>query len=229
MSVSFGDINLDGFLDIYVGNYIEIDRLIYDQNGEVDGFAHECYSNFLYLNNRNPDSIAFQEVSGSYTGDDLGCALSSTFTDYDQDGDVDIFVANDFGEWVVHNKLFQNEYPLPYFSDQSVRSRLDAPMYGMGIAVGNFDQDLDLDYYVTNLGRNGLFMNDNDGTFQDVTSVVEVEDIRGLACADFDNDGVVDSLWVIWSGGNKELFTDIAANQMIYITEDPEKYFPYKN
>lgn len=195
MSVSFGDVNLDGYLDIYVGNYIETDRFLYNAQNEVIGFDHVCYTNYLYLNNGDK---TFTEVSGTYGADDWGCALATTFTDFDQDGDVDMLVANDFGEWVVPNRLLRNEYPLSYFADVSIQSNMDVGIYGMGIATGDCDQDGDLDYYVTNLGRNVMLMNIGDGTFSDVTTEAGIEDTYsftnslsvgwGTAFADFDND-----------------------------------------
>ncbi|MCB0842446.1 MAG: VCBS repeat-containing protein [Bacteroidetes bacterium] len=205
MIAAFGDVNLDGFLDIFVGNYVYKSGFIIDSiTYRPAGYAHECSPNFLYLSN-GPDpetgEITYSEVGKSLGITDSGCTLATTFTDYDKDGDVDIMVVNDFGEWVIPNKLYRNDYPANHFTDVSDSTAMNAGMYGMGIAIGDYDQDLDLDYYITNIGRNGLFQYHQEGFFADVTTAAGVEDIYsedkytvgwGTVFADVDNDTDLD-------------------------------------
>lgn len=198
IAVTLGDYNLDGLLDIYVANYVETPGFLYDEVGNVIGFDPVCYPNLLYKNNGNN---TFTEVSGVALVDDRGCALATAFTDYDNDHDPDIQVANDFGAWNIPDKLLKNNSQWGTFEDVSAASGADAAIYGMGIAIGDYDEDGDLDYYVTNLGRNVLLKNSGDGTFSDVTSEAKVENTYddslfavgwGTAFMDYDNDSYLD-------------------------------------
>lgn len=195
---ALGDFNLDGLLDIYLTRYVETGQLVYDGNGEVVGFDHDCFQNILLLNNGD---WTFSDVSMEYGVANSGCALATTFTDFDLDADPDLLIANDFGEWILPNALYQNEFPMDSFSDISEASNMDVGLYGMGIAIGDYDQDLDLDYYVTNLGRNVFLQNQGDGTFQNYATETGTEDTYmdsllatgwGTAFIDVDNDADLD-------------------------------------
>jgi hypothetical protein len=196
-SASFGDYNLDGYLDLYVGNYVETSAFLYDSLGMAYGFAHDCSPNWLYLNNGD---MTFTEISSIVGGDDDGCVLATAWSDYDRDGDPDMLIANDFGEWVVPNVLYKNRYPADFFVRHTDRW---SGMYGMGIAVGDFDHDLDLDYYMTNIARNRLYLNNGTGNFNEGTAAAGIEDIYidttytvgwGAVFADLDLDGWQDLL-----------------------------------
>lgn len=200
LAAAMGDINRDGFIDIYAAHYIEKDQLQYNQTGDtVIGFAHQGHPNKMYINNGD---WTFTEVGSQYGVDHAGCALATTFSDFDDDGDPDILVANDFGAWIKPNVLFENQYPKIGFNDVSESSGMDVGIYGMGIAVGDYDQDLDLDYYITNLGRNVLMQNQGDGSFIDLTQEAGISDKYaidslltvgwGTAFMDFDNDTDLD-------------------------------------
>lgn len=193
-SATFGDVNLDGLLDLYTAGYVRIGALLYDTIGNPIGYAHRCSENMLWINNGNG---TFTNQAGTYAVADTGCALSVLFTDFDRDHDADLLVANDFGEWVYPSSLYQNAYPAP-FVDVSVSAAMNAQMYGMGIAVGDYDHDLDLDYYVTNIGWNALFNNDGNGGFAEVGMVsgVRNDSVNGKmttgwgdAWIDYDLDG----------------------------------------
>lgn len=203
LAATMGDVNQDGLLDIYAGNYIEDDELTYSsQNPDsIVGFSHQCHANKLYINNGD---WTFTEVSEDWGATDKGCALATTFTDYDGDFDPDLVIANDFGAWVLPNALLQNNQNT--FTDVSVISQMDVGIYGMGIATGDYDNDLDLDYYITNLGENILLQNNGNGTFSNHTIAAGVEDSHvtdhllatgwGTAFIDFDNDTDLD-LYVV--------------------------------
>ncbi|MEN0003327.1 MAG: FG-GAP-like repeat-containing protein [Bacteroidota bacterium] len=191
----FLDYNKDGFLDIYAMNHILQPNFITDEDG-LQAFDHDCYANFLYLNNGNN---TFTEVGEALGVNDEGCALAAIATDYDMDGDLDLYIANDFGEYIIPNMLFENNYPIDNFSNVSSERGADLPIFGMGIACGDYDHDQDFDYYVTNLGRNVLCEN-TDGNFVDVTTIAGVENATvpeendlnttgwGTAFFDIDND-----------------------------------------
>ena len=195
-AATMADFDNDGWLDIYVGNYIESSDFLYDSTGqEIIGYDHTCYPNFLYLNNGD---LTFTEWGSMAGADDEGCALATLATDFNLDGQVDILVANDFGEWVLPNASLQNGGN--QFSNNNQLNGMDKKMYGMGIAPGDMDQDNDLDYYFTNIGSNVLMENEGDH-FTDIASVAGVKDTYsgnhltvgwGTAFMDVDNDTDLD-------------------------------------
>ncbi len=192
------DVNQDGLLDIYVGTYIENIQLIYDNNGAAIGFDHDCFDNFLFINDGD---WTFTEMAQEYDVRNGGCALATTFTDFDQDADSDLFIANDFGEWLVPNSLYENNNPTGPFPNVSSATGMDIGIFGMGIAIGDYDRDQDLDYYVTNLGTNIFMENQGNNTFLDKAAETGTEDTYvnslfatgwGTAFIDVDNDTDLD-------------------------------------
>src|SRR5215475_11977926 len=98
-----------------------------------------------------------------------GCA----FIDYDNDGWPDILLINDTN-WPGHPgpqttpKLYHNNHD-GTFTDVTAKSGLAIPMFGMGVAVGDYDNDGFDDLFITTLGQSHLFHNNGNGTFTDVT------------------------------------------------------------
>ena len=182
-------------------NYVETPHFTMDGNGVIDGFAHECFTNTFYKNLGNG---IFVEVGSTIGMDDDGCALAVTSTDFDMDGDMDIYLANDFGEFLQTNHLYENHHVDNdyYFNEMSAAVDADIGMYAMGIAVGDIDRDLDLDYYVTNFGKNAFLQNDGDH-FTNITDLTGtgnewvIQDSLlsiswGTAFLDVDNDSDLD-------------------------------------
>ncbi|MHC5024159.1 MAG: CRTAC1 family protein [Planctomycetota bacterium] len=131
------------------------------------------------------------EVTGS------GAAL----LDYDGDGDLDVYLVNANFEGLGEtsndqpvNQLFRQE-PDGRFTDVTVASGLGDDGYGMGVAVGDIDNDGDVDVYVTNLGPDRLYRNDGDGTFTNISDAAGI-DVDGWSCSaaffDYDRDGYLD-------------------------------------
>lgn len=134
--------------------------------------------------------------------------------DYDNDGDLDVYLvqgttldpARDPRHakfppppgWKPGNRLFRNllsETGKLQFVDVTEKAGVGHIGYGMGVAVGDYDNDGFQDLYVTNFGRNVLYHNNGDGTFTDVTAKAGVDDPRWSASAawvDFDRDGRLD-------------------------------------
>ncbi len=198
MSASFIDVNLDGYLDIFVGNYIEEAVVLLDNQCQPIGFDHTCFMDDLYINNGD---LTFTLGTEEYEAFNDGCTLALVATDYDRDNDPDLMLVNDFGEWVLPDRLLENNYPDTGFSDVSDASMANIQIYGMGVAVGDYDEDQDFDYYFTNIGRNVLLQNNGDGTFEDQTLEADVENIYygnsyaagwGTFFFDYDNDTYLD-------------------------------------
>ena len=125
-----------------------------------------------------------------------GCA----FLDYDNDGWMDIFLVNsgpsDF--WKpskpVRNALYKNNRD-GTFTDVTERAGVGGSYFGMGVAVGDYDNDGWPDLFVTSYGKCLLYKNNHDGTFTDVTDKAGVATSGWTTSAvwfDFDNDGKLD-------------------------------------
>ncbi|MCA9713009.1 MAG: VCBS repeat-containing protein, partial [Myxococcales bacterium] len=120
------------------------------------------------------------------------------FWDYDGDGDLDIYLLN--GAWrepghdTLRNVLYRQEAD-GRFRDVTAESGLGDPGYGMGMAVGDIDNDGDSDLYVTNDGPDRLYRNRGDGTFEDVTARFGIANPHwgcSAAFMDADADGWLD-------------------------------------
>ncbi|MEL6865087.1 MAG: FG-GAP-like repeat-containing protein [Bacteroidota bacterium] len=203
MAASFGDVNMDGLLDLYIGNYILNPVTLTDSLGNITGFAHDCSPNWLFVNEGldADDSPSFSLMDDSTTVSNAGCTLANTFSDFNSDKDPDLLVVNDFGEWIIPNVLLDNNAPQPGFTDISLQSDMGTPMNGMGVAIGDYDQDGDLDYYMTDIGINDLFENQSNNTFIEKAAETGVEDTFvdslltvgwGTFFADLDNDTDLD-------------------------------------
>jgi hypothetical protein len=196
-SGSWGDIDRNGFPDLYLTNYVESMGGLMDEKGREIGYDPVCFENRLLM---NIDGVNFIESSEKYKVNDTGCGLAASLTDVDQDGDQDLLLLNDFGEWTNNgNHYFRNEFPEPFFQDVSLEKGFDVKMYGMGIGQGDVDKDGDPDYYITNIGKNYLYYNSN-GDFTDRSTELGVDltfvkdSLRGTSWsglffdADFDGD-----------------------------------------
>jgi hypothetical protein len=120
--------------------------------------------------------------------------------DYDSDGWLDLFLVNSLTVELVksggktRSALYRNQGD-GTFKDVTDRSGLADVGWGMGAAAGDYDNDGDVDLYVTCLGPNRLYRNNGDGTFNDIAVKAGVADPRwstGAAFVDYDNDGRLD-------------------------------------
>jgi hypothetical protein len=125
--------------------------------------------------------------------------------DYDTDGDIDLYIVQ--GAGVEGNALFENVDSK--FVNRSKGSGADDRGYGIGVTTGDYDNDGDVDLYVTNIGVNALLRNDGNGKFTDVTTFSGTEDDGFSACSafgDLDGDGDLDL--VVTKYLDVELITD---------------------
>ncbi len=155
------------------------------------------------------------------------------FIDYDNDGWPDIFLVNG-ADWPGHEskhstpKLYHNNHD-GTFTDVTHRAALDTvEMFGMGVAVGDFDNDGYNDLFVTAYGQNHLFHNNGNGTFTDVTQKAGLGGVQefstGAAWVDYDKDGRLDLVvanYVQWSA-ETDLYCTLDGKSKSYCT--PESY-----
>jgi hypothetical protein len=202
----WGDLNNDGWMDLYVGNYQGADA--------------------LYLNN-GPDSngtVTFTNIIAQAGFSNFSTPLSANWVDVDKDGHLDLYVVNFLAQnrffhnngnmtftdqtfmrnmtdasysmgsiffdydndgdqdlYLVHdsyvpNILYQNN-GLGFFTNVAAAAGVAYEGFGMGVDVADINQDGWLDLYVTNLGPNVLYLNNADGSFTDITATANVGDI----------------------------------------------------
>lgn len=191
--VSMADVNGDGLLDIYVCN-----------SGIVEG---DDRKNELYIN--NGDST-FNEMAEEYGIADEALSIHGTFFDYDKDGDLDLYLANNsykaigsFDQQEVDrsdrdaqggDKLYRNEGG--HFIDVSEQAGIYSSEIGfaLGVSVGDVNRDGWPDMYISNdfFERDYFYINNKDGTFKEVLEE-SVNSISAAAMggdiADLNNDG----------------------------------------
>jgi hypothetical protein len=209
VSASFVDIDRDGWLDLYVGNY-----LIYAIDGDIDCLSATGQDNYcppssyraqpdrLY---RNRGDGTFEDVTRkALVGGAFGPALGISTADFDGDGWMDIYVGNDG----TANQLWVNQRN-GTFKDTALIAGVAVNASGnaeasMGIDAGDFDNDGDEDLFVTNwlAQMNTLYVNAGGGVFEDRKGPSGLGPPSlaktgfGTAWFDYDNDGWLDLLTV---------------------------------
>jgi len=158
-----------------------------------------------------------------------GCA----FLDYDNDGYADILLVNG-QDWPGHAKsgattmkLYHNNHD-GTFTDVTQKAGLAVPMFGLGVAVGDYDNDGNEDLFITAVGQSQLFHNNGNGTFTDVTKPAGIsgpnEFSTSAAWVDYDRDGKLDLVvanYVHWSPEG-DLYCTLDGAHKSYCT--PESY-----
>ncbi len=138
-SAAFADVDRDGDLDLYVpaaGDY-------YSQVPMPPFMARDGRPNRLFIND---GSGHFSEEAEARGVADVGWGLACGFCDFDQDGDDDLYVANDFGT----NQLYRND-GAGRFEDVAGEAGASDRGYGMGVSWGDVDGDGDFDLYVSDI------------------------------------------------------------------------------
>ena len=196
--------------------------------------AAESSAGFRLVDVTAPAGLQFRHNSGAQGGKLLpetlgaGCA----FLDYDGDGWQDIILINGM-DWPGHRrerstlKLYRNNRN-GTFSDVTRNAGLDVEMYGMGVAIGDYDNDGYPDILVTCVGQNHLFRNTGKGAFLDVTAASGLGSRQAFSTSalwfDFDRDGLLDLFvcnYVKWSPEH-DVFCSLDGKRKSYCT--PEAY-----
>jgi hypothetical protein len=154
------------------------------------------------------------------------------FLDYDNDGWQDILIVNGM-DWPGHVRhrstlaLYHNNHD-GTFTDVTAKAGLDVPMYGLGVAIGDYNNDGYDDIFVTCLGQSHLFRNNGNGTFTDVTKQAGLwgpnEFSTSAAWVDYDRDGHLDLVvanYVQWSPAT-DIYCTLDGTTKSYCT--PESY-----
>ena len=170
--------------------------------GCADSTPPAVHSPRLFTEVASASGVNFVHHSGA-TGNFLLPEImggGAGFVDIDGDGYLDVYLVDSAGP----NRLYRNTGD-GSFTEVTLAAGVGDTGYGMGCAAGDYDNDGDLDLYVTNLGANVLYRNNGDGTFSDVTALAGVGDpswSTSAAFLDYDADGDLDLFvtnYVDWS------------------------------
>jgi hypothetical protein len=191
--VTMADVNGDGWLDIYVSN-----------SGDVDGDNKE---NELFI---NQGDLSFSEEAKAYGLNNQGYSTQAAFFDYDLDGDLDCYLLNnsfkdpgkielftsmrDKPDALGGDKLYRNDGNK--FTDVTLEAGIysSAIGFGLGTVIGDINQDMYPDIYVSNdfWERDYLYINQGNGTFsEDLVNRIDFCSISSMGgdMADINNDG----------------------------------------
>ncbi len=191
----------------------------YDNDGYVDLFvptANENQPNQLYHNNGDG---TFTKVTTGNIVTDLASSMAATWGDYDNDGDLDLFVSNNIG---YANFLYRNNGDGTFTSIQNDPVVSDI-YYSHGAAWADYDNDGDLDLFIAEYfptKYNHLYRNNGDGTFTKVTDnaiILEASFSVAGAWGDYNNDGLVDLFVCNTNDRNNSLYKNLGGGKFLKI------------
>ncbi|MBA4251614.1 MAG: hypothetical protein C0425_03595 [Chlorobiaceae bacterium] len=186
MCAAFGDIDGDGDQDLFVSNWYS--------------------GNFLFRNESTKEEVKFVDISeiANVKGKEFAKSNGVVFGDYDNDGDLDIFVANR----KTSNRLYNNNGN-GIFSDVTKETIGLDSLQSYGVSFADFNLDGYIDLFVANVGANKLYKNDKGERFIDISNEVGIGRIgyfTGTAIGDIDNDGDIDLYVACYINNNSLLF-----------------------
>ncbi len=234
-SATFVDIDNDGWLDIFVGNYVDYriptDKPCASQTGARDycgPLAYRPEPDRLY---RNRGDGVFEDVSTrSGIDSDSGAALGVISADFDDDGLLDIYVAND----QLPNQLWQNQgdgtfVDIALLAGAAVNA-IGQPEASMGVVAGDIDDNGTEDLFMSHLAQetNTLYLNDGDAFFRDATKKsglgMSSFAFTGFGTALFDYDLDADLDLFVANGAVKRLPDQLKAGDPLPLRERNQLY-----
>jgi tetratricopeptide (TPR) repeat protein len=221
-SASFADFDNDGFLDLYIvrddgdilyrntgkGTFENVtnsakagsktggNKALFfdaDHDGDLDLFEMESNSNLLFRN--NSDGTFQEQAAKMGLAGDKFITTDAAFGDFDEDGDIDLFVVNKNASNVLYSNQRQG-----IFKDVTTQSGLKSEGNSGAVTAGDYDNDGYLDLFVTSVngGNHELYHNLRNGTFEknnksnEIFSALQKVNAYDAAFIDFDNDGFLD-------------------------------------
>jgi len=198
---TFAEISTSGDLTVDPGYSTNASWVDIDNDGDLDLYAnneHESSHNYSQANQlyRNDDGIYTRITTGEIVTDVYN-SHGMGWSDYDNDGDMDLFVCNAFGPGFQQNSLFRNDGDFSFTKITASPVASDLAV-STGCSWGDYDNDGDQDLYVANsygAFANFLYRNNGDASFMKITSGTIVTDASWTFCGnwvDYDNDGDLD-------------------------------------
>jgi len=211
---TFTDYNRDGFLDLFVSTYLNFDLKTAPLPGATEnctwkGIAVNCGPrglptgrNFLYRNNGDGTFTDVSESSGIAKADHR-YAMTAVAADFDDDGWPDIFVACDSTPSILYRNNRDGTFTDVALEAGVAYNEDGREQAGMGVAIGDVNNSGRLDIFKTHFADDTptLYRNNGSSRFEDVTAKAGLGAFTryvgwGAGFADFDNDGLVDLLFV---------------------------------
>jgi enediyne biosynthesis protein E4 len=205
-AATFVDVDSDGDLDLYVVNYLEYRTETNKYCGEMKpGYRAYCgpdvyggSANRLYRNDGNGRFTDISSASGA--GNPEGKGLGVVAFDCDDDGDEDLYVANDGMASFLYRNDGRGRFQEVGLLSGVALSEEGTARSGMGVDAGDFDGDGRPDLFIANLSfqSSSLYRNNGDGTFSErgltagIAGPTHLLTGYGAAFVDFDNDGALD-------------------------------------
>jgi enediyne biosynthesis protein E4 len=235
--VSFIDINQDGKLDVYVCNTFLKNPM--------------KRRNFLYINQGNTEGVpTFKNLASEYGIADTTHSANAQFFDYDNDGDLDLFIGVNFMDTPYPNqyfkklldgtspnrdRLYRNDWDVakghPVFTDVSQQAGILFDGYSHSSLVTDFNEDGFMDIYVANdyVTNDLIYINQKNGTFKNEVATIfkhQAASAMGSDVADINNDGKLDMFtteMLPYQNKRKKLFLN-ANNYTTYINNETYGY-----